>query len=371
MGLKSVLVVFCVGILGIGELSAQNDYYDQDCRTHDKVLAGMHIPGCEGPIFFIAGAYTLWTAREDSLNAANAAYSPDSEPPADNIGYPQWKLRSGFKVAIGSYFGADGWEIMLQYTWFYNLHNGWRTTIYNTVLPTFAYAAMSPDQYIYQPTPPYDHSIQLLGYRTQWSNQFNRIDFVLARTVFVGHYFLMRPFIGLLAFWDYQKPQAVYHYSTEAGPTTVGPINCASSSQTAWGVGPYVGGGLEYCFYSDCLSQVGIFTDWGVALPWSTFKAKNRVEVNCENTATDTDLGINVLDSRNNFLTSTLMLEVILGIRWILWFGDGFSFTLQAAWENQWYSDHNHMYMFVSAPQGLGSSDYSMQGLTIKVVFGF
>lgn len=228
-------------------------------RSQAIVPAGPHTPDEAGPMFYITGAYTLWTAREGALSVAYGRYSPLVEVPRGNISYPQWKLNSGFKVSAGFFIGTDGWELMAQYTWFYNWNNKNREIVWGEFeTPTYQWGVLYPIQgYVLH------NSLQSLS--RHWDLQFNRIDFVWARTFFGGHSLLVRPFAGLMGFWDYQKLEIIDQRNLTAAVSGFNGLE----KQHSWGIGPYAGFGAEFVFYCDCVNQFGFFGSWGLALPWT------------------------------------------------------------------------------------------------------
>lgn len=373
MGRKFAIVL--LGLLLFKQLDAgceidsscyqpRNDCSDEYThRSQAIVPAGPHTPDEIGPMFYITGAYTLWTAREGALPVAYGRYSPIDEVPRGRISYPQWKLNSGFKVSAGFFIGTDGWELMVQYTWFYNWGNKNAQITWSDLGSTSYQWPVMPQVQLYEHTGLdgfFTPARSLQSIRRHWDIQFNRIDFVWARTFFGGHSLLVRPFAGIMAFWDDQKLHmvAVSNDTTGAGYR-------GHESQTSWGVGPYAGFGAEFVFYSDCSNQFGFFGSWGLALPWTTFKAKISSKAS---TSENTQKGNN---THNNRELSTVMMEAIVGLRYVVYCGCSFMFLMEVAWECQVYTDHNHMYSFTAYPQGAGAQDLSFQGLTARIGFGF
>lgn len=331
-------------------------------------------------MIYFSAAYTLWTSREDSLAVSSGAFSALdyltlAEVPQQHVTYPQWKACSGFKVAAGSFFGHDGWEVMLQYTWFYNLnnrnkHNHWT----DPLIVNFQYPALV-DLYAMDSTDfgnPEHSSLSSASY--VWNNQFNRFDLILGRNFFAGHYLLMKPFVGFMGWIDFQVLRATYRTQDNITPDRQQPgfqTFCAKEVQNSWGVGPYIGTRIEFLFYSDECNQFGLFGDMGAALPWATFYTKIENIYAC-NTHIDTEHDpTKNLNVRNQQALTTFMVEVALGFRWTVWICDEYLFGIQVAWENQLYRNYNHMYIPTSAPQGLGMGEFVLQGLTAKITFGF
>lgn len=345
--------MICVSVYGYTDCCDYSLEFAQAC-----IPAGQYIPNEDGFVLYLSASYTLWASRETGLAIANGAFSPNMSVPSRNTTYPQWKLRSGFKVAAGAFFGTDGWEILLQYTWFYNLHNHMRVNQW-TNEPGHQSFQLPALQYM---------GTDLFRSSNAWSMQFNRIDFFLSRTFFAGTCVLISPFVGFLSWWDFQKLEATYQVQDTTLPIQT---TCAQEYQNAWGTGPYIGDVVEFCVYNDEFYQVGFYGQLGVSLPWSTYHTKVKNQMACDSSIDSNQTSVQNLYSINRQELTTFMVEVILGFRFIVWFNDCCSFMLQIAWENQLYRNHNHMYIPMSAPQGLGSQEFILQGLTVTLAFGF
>lgn len=317
------------------------------------IPTGKSMTDLDCSLVILSASYTLWTARESGLqmSVGSIGFANTGELPQHPVQHPEWNLVSGFKVGVGVQFPNDGWVLFAQYTWFYNKQNDTNKRSY------FA------NQYPVWPVQmPNTEAATFIVPR--WQNTFNRVDCTLMRTFFVGHYVTFGPFFGLLSWWDYQWLDGAYFTHGERHLAT----GVIKARQGAWGIGPYGGYDLSFYLYNDNMNFFSLFFHWGVSMPWSQFRATAKTHTDSTNIDTDS---LVLQRSKDVVWTTTQVQEIVLGFRWEVWVADIWSFLLQAGWELQVYTNHNHMYNILYYPQGFGSANYTMQGLTIKVGFAF
>lgn len=328
--------------------------YDDSTSNSDNSPAKMAVPpsptpGEAGPNVFISADYTLWTAREAGLAIAESTYysTASTAPVEGKVFYPDWKLRSGFKVDLGVYLPHDNWDLKAEYTWFYNKGNHMKD------LGVAAGQTLNTNW-----IDPLSGVQTIASAAAKWDNWFNRIDVTLGRSFFAGHYLAIRPFMGLLGAWDNQDLDIQYKTTTtQANPYTI------DNDQKWWGVGIYSGTESTFTFMSDSSNQWSLFLNAGAALPWSKFDSKNTTKDDSGNTKASVG---------NDFYTVAPMIEATLGIRWETWWSDGsWKFLLQAGWEEQVWFNHNNFVVPGSDANSIGSGSYTMQGLTIKAAVAF
>jgi len=409
--LKKLLSIFGVVCFSIASLSAgpccPTEKQSNNCcdvNTREKMMPpsrtavppGKYQQGEDSPCVLISADYTLWTARQGGLAYAITGLNFDgSENCCGTVCYPKWKLRSGFKVDLGMYLDHDGWDVVAQYTWFYNQNNRFDSCCFDagTGMATWGLPLQIGEleqtncAQIFLPS-------QLTAACAKWDNWFNRIDLQMGRTFYAGHYHTLRAFLGLLGAWDQQDfdinylPTCFFDGSTNY---------LLRNRQTWWGIGPWAGVCPAYIFPQGCSdTQWSIFLDSGIALPWCKADATHRMFTQASVASTSTsgcndcnDCGscndccddggcdcieVNCDDPRiacyeNVFWNVMPVLDLALGLRWETWFECNWNFLLQAAWEQQVYFDHNHMFALGDNPRGSGN--YTMQGLTIKAAIGF
>jgi len=351
--LKKLLSIFAVVCFSTSSAYAYDDE-DSKSPARSSVPPGKHYGGEDGgPNVMISAAYTLWTAREDGLATATSTHltTANASITEGKVFYPDWKVRSGFKVDLGVLLDHDGWDLLAQYTWFYNKKN-------NLVNQPFTLGEAVSTWAVNQ------SQSALRTNRNKWDIWFNRIDLMLSRVFYTGHYMDMKAFLGLVGAWDKQHFDIDYVGSTGSADDEYKWRN----QQDWWGVGPYAGVCPTYIFGpADSDSHFSVFLDSGIALPWS--KANALMRQYYDDTTTSADM-TNLDSSRNVFWGLAPMVELALGLRWETWFENNWNFLLQAAWENQVWFSHNHMINKLHVNNGPAGS-YVMQGLTIKAVIGF
>lgn len=315
---------------------------DKDSGKKHAVPPGEYGMGEDSPNIFVSVDYTLWTAREAGLAvAASNFYATAQAPALGSVFYPDWKLRSGFKVGLGANVGHDGWDVQAQYTWFYNKNNKLKA---HSMTAGQAISVWRVD--------PSSNQVALNAVSSSWNNWFNRIDVELARSFYAGHYLAYRPWIGLLGAWDEQWFEFDY---TDTNST----VYYYRNSQKFWGIGPYAGTDASFFF----TNEWALFLTSGASLPWSKYDAKTKQNTNSTGTTSK-------FYTQNTFWNVSPMFELALGLRWDTWWSDNsWHFRLQAGWEQQVWFSHNNM--FAVGTDGDGSGNYSMQGLTIKARANF
>ncbi|MBS0585007.1 MAG: hypothetical protein JSR76_01745 [Verrucomicrobia bacterium] len=298
-------------------------------------------PTCSLATISIDAAYTLWTAREDGLGISLSQIYLASLPASltGSVFYPEWRLRSGFKVGLDCTLAYDGWDIALGYTWFWNKHNRLISTT-SVISSNFL---------------PFSDTFTTSG---SWNNWFNRIDGQLGRSFYVGNYVTLRPFLGLLSAFERQSFTIEYSNLSSFFALTIEEQN----RQKWFTIGPYIGAETSFICNHSKEHEFSFFLDGGAALGWGHYRTTNVT------TGNETSYISNIHNSYRNI---DPMIELAFGIRWQnFWLPcyDSSSFVLQAAFETQTWFGHNQM--GIVSTQGT-SNNYSMQGLTFKAEVNF
>ncbi|MBS0585795.1 MAG: hypothetical protein JSR76_05800 [Verrucomicrobia bacterium] len=337
----------CPSCYGSSSNAMPTTQYSSGAQTvvRAAVPPAVYCRDTDSPVMTLDVAYTLWTAREESLAVAvsNWYLVPVAAAAASqgSVHYPSWKLCSGFKIGAGWFSEHDCWDVKFLYTWFSNKHNGMKEASFTAgqALPTWV-----NDGFI------------LDSASSSWSNWFQRLDAQVGRDFYVGQYIALRPFAGLLGAWDKQWFDIDY----------VRAASIASSwenMQKWWGIGPYGGFNTNFIFCNSNDTEWSFFLNSGFALTWSHFQTSQQY-LNAD--------GLYLANYGNNFWQVSPMLEVSLGLRYetdfACWCPNSF-LTLEAAWEEQVWFSHNQ-FMIVSESQSL-SGNYAMQGFTLKAGLAF
>ncbi len=363
--LKKALSVFGVVCFSMASLFA--DYGDNSdngsniTNTNTKAAIPPSVHANEdGPCCFITADYTYWVARQAGLAYVTSNdYSTTgatTTPTRGSVFYPSFTGRSGFKVGAGCLLNHDGWDLYVEYTWFYNKQNNGQYG---------GNAAFSVNQGLANWWTPESASggiDDVYQANAFWANWFNRVDAQIARSFYAGHYLQLRPFLGLLGAWDQQYYNIHYNEVSFSNRW-----NTWINNQQWWGVGPYAGICSAFLFpIGDNSTQWSIFMDMGTSLPWQKWQVDKQLTSNIS-VSYPTEAY-----TRDSFWSTEPMVEMALGLRWETWWTEGmnWNFLLQAAWESQVYFSHNHMVPIGKEAYG-AQGDYIMQGLTIKAKVGF
>jgi|JI9StandDraft_1071089.scaffolds.fasta_scaffold12558_5 hypothetical protein len=302
---------------------------------------------------YINASYILWTARQEGMAIAasnttiNTPISTDSAIQGEIV-YPNWKLTSGFKAAIGTYLGHDGWDLGLQFIWFASRHNNYSTLTQGALFPTWLLGTFLTDVNTAQ---------------SRWNNFFYRLDGKIARDFYLGRTLTVKPFIGLIGAIEKQWFDIAYTYNVNP----LLPLAITDKNrQKWWGFGPYLGSNNSFICYQRGPSAYSLFLNSGVALAWGNYKTAYDLESETP-LLPPTDIFINI---KNSYWNLTPLLELALGIRLETSHTacDKWSSLLQVAWESQLWFGHNQMALLNRMHDG---NNYSMQGLTVTAQISF
>lgn len=300
---------------------------------------------------FAFGEYILWTPRAQLVAGTSGIYTggiQNANAVQGSALQPSFHLLSGFRVGLGVTHDHDQWDTKIDYTWL--RQNPSMKTLYSvsddvdsTAYATFPLSTVAAS---------FDPQI-VTSVASEWQYHFNNIDLDSGRDFFVGHYFALRPHAGFKFAWTRNWFNNTY---TTTDSTVTWHVN---SSQKFWGVG--LRAGLDPTFYFN--DSWMIFSTTALSLPWSKFSI-DQSTVNTTTSETYVTFG-------NTYYTVAPVLEVALGLRWAVKFGDNdcYAFALQTGWEEQvWFNQVN----WVSAPNSLGQGgDLTQQGLTVRARFDF
>ena len=226
--LKKLIPILGVACFSMASLSAAyDDGSSSSSSTNNSNNQGKMMavppsasPGDTGPNVFLSADYTLWTARQSGLAVAltNFYGAGTVSPDKGHVHYPEFKLRSGFKVDLGVYLPHDNWDLVGEYTWFYNKTNSFHA-------PTFT-SGQAVNTWLIDPV---NNTPATLSYfASRWQGWFQRVDVTMGRSFYAGHYLALRPFLGLLGAWDSQDFDINYQFSTDSTLSSV------DNDQTWW-----------------------------------------------------------------------------------------------------------------------------------------
>lgn len=319
---------------------------------------------------FITADFIYWTARQDGLAYARSGLYDYSVGVAfDDLEhgetyYPSTKFSPGFKVGIGLNLAHDGWDTLVNYTWYRsNHHHSIVTTDASALSPVVLWdVALLGPGYVGQnfiATTPF---VNVGRASSSWSIHFNNIDWEMGRNYYISQYLTLRPYAGLKGTWMHQ------HFTASYGEFVPAEIDADISDATMhqiqkfWGVGARTG--LDASWYMT--KNWSIFSNTALSAVWGRFYNTRQDSV----TATGTEVKSTIINTRSNFHTVKPVLELQLGVRYDYWFcDDDYHFGVEAAWEEQVWFSQNQFIELVS-PSG-STADLILQGLTIDFRFDF
>ena len=298
------------------------------------VPPGQYPGGDDSLDFFVGASYTYWVPYQTGMVIGQGRTGAAGN--YGNFATPSVEGASGFKVMLGANTQHDAWNVQIEYTWFYRSPGFSANNLKNSVPYT---ATFNQTDVLYTEL------------SSKFKNQFNRIDAMVDRSFYAGHYLAFRPWLGLLGAFDYQD----LDYNAVAS----GAQQQARFHQDWWGIGPYAG--AEATFYFT--NEWGLFISSGASLLLSNHDVRMRLG-NVE----DGTLSPSVINTKDNFNGVEPMVEAKLGLRWDSNWTD-WALRIDVAWEAQTYFNHNGFLPYYS-PTGV-QGDYSMQGLTVGVRVNF
>lgn len=372
---------------GVSVLSADPQVHSK-CHPNNQCMVpcSKYLHDECGTIFFVSGEYLLFAVKQDSLQTLLGKYnwfydglSPiTSDRIFDQTGviYPKMKVTSGFKVGLGIAFEDDGWDSHIRYTWINTRTNAMNPTYsYGTnlgslfgnldplVVPAWRFNYESFDGILN------DLNNWVTSTNSKWDIQWNRFDWIVAKSFCVNR-FCLRQFLGLVGWWEYQRLFIDYFIN---GSRNILPLeyNFASvrAYQTAGGVGPYLGGELEFILSGQVkCNYFSFFMQNGISLLWSYFDAYWTVD---KQLVTGADIASDavVVNAKNAYWTNCPMLELLWGLRYTSMSTEGgLGFSLQVGWELQAWFDHFHAFnTFYLTGAGTSNSLFTMQGLAVRL----
>ncbi|MCH9617535.1 MAG: hypothetical protein SP4CHLAM5_03000 [Chlamydiia bacterium] len=334
---KKVTALFVLGCLTATNIFADN----MSSKKEQEPSMEQYVPpaqplGKDGSLnYYLKAAYTLWAPYN---NATTYGTGIGTASLRGNILQANTYAASGFKVGAGANLDHDGWHLGATYTWF--LHD-----------PATTGDAVNAGQDYYSIQ---DIALTLNSASSKYKIQFNRIDAMIHRNFYIGHYVAFRPWLGLLASWDTQN----LNYNTTGDDD----ITVRSRlKQTWWGIGPY--GGAEATYY--ITNHFGLYISSGASM---LLTEKTNTSYFYSTTADAPAVENFIENNKGNQNDVEPLLEASLGVRYeSLW--EKVSLRIDLAWETQTYLMHTS---FLEIGDSVPTrTNYSMQGLTATARVSF
>ncbi|MGH2639422.1 MAG: Lpg1974 family pore-forming outer membrane protein [Rhabdochlamydiaceae bacterium] len=312
----------------------------------------------DGTDLWIQADVLYMHATEDGVNYGIRQETNSSfiDGQVKNISY-DWNW--GWRAGIGYNLPHDGWDMLLNYTWFRS--NESKTS--NTDAPESIRQTW---------TNPYNTQgaadalvAHALG-RTHL--KFDYLDFQLGREFFVSKWLTLRPFMGARGLWAHRDMTIKY-----SGGSALGALQTPLSKLKEKFSNRFRGGGL----------LAGLDTQWGLGEGWSfygqfalslIYGTQRLHEKQDEYTAAAAVTRIaHVHDSWTIVRTMT---DLGLGLRWDhLFYDDAYRIRFQLGWEqhilNGFDKDINLVNSTVQGKFAFNQGDFALSGITFQARFDF
>jgi len=283
-------------------------------------------------------AEALWMhATEDCLSYAVKSESTTIvDGRVKNVDY-RWNW--GFRAGIGYNLPHDGWDALLNWTWF-------RANESKIDSPK------APEVILPNLIAPQSVVAEAAG-KGRARLHVNLLDFELGREFFVSKWLTLRPFMGARAAWFNRAFKFGYR----------GPLNASGHDHNRFRAGG-IRGGLD--------------TQWGLGSGWSFFGdialsllyGKQRLHAHQDTGAT------RLYHVHNAWSAVRPMLDLAFGLRWDRLFGDSDAYRvrLQLGWEQTSIFGFEKDLNFVNVVPGkfaYNSGDLALSGLSFQARFDF
>lgn len=308
----------------------------------------------DGMDMFLYAGFIYWTARLDGLSYALTGVGDFSNDPSKgNVHSVDWNWDPGFKAGYGWTFCHGGWDLYLQYTWFYTNVSSERRSQH--IQPSFEIAT------------PFTYSLIEAFFIDQahahWDLHYQLGDLELGRNYYINRFLKLRPFIGIKGAWQKQD----YNVFFETAYIQNNVFNIKSDQDLMlWGIGMKAGLNTAWHFYK----HFSVYGDFALTGMW-THHNINRKDVFSEIQSSN--------QQQQNNITVTNLQSTLRIIKPVLEFGIGFRLEsyfhcnrmhiqLQSGWEAQIWPNQT---LYINLSNYYDKFDLSLQGLTTKLRLDF
>ncbi len=294
----------------------------------------------DGTDLWVQAEALFMHATEDGL-----AYGIKSDTAAfangrvKNVGY-DWDW--GFRAGIGYNIPHDGWDVLLNWTWFQAHETKHKSTT-------------APEIVLVTEANPASTVLAAPFAKGKAHLHYNLLDLEMGREFFVSKWLTLRPFMGTRAAWLNRNFKTAY----------AGGIDIDGHSHNRFrGIG--LRGGLD--------------TQWGLGSGWSFFGdialsliyGTHRIHSH-----QDTDPGdVRIQHIHNSWNIVRPMLDLALGLRWDHLFScDAYRIRFQLGWEQHTFfgfeKDLNFVNPLFPGKYTFNQGDLGLSGLSFQVRFDF
>jgi hypothetical protein len=327
--------------------------------SHDDLITPNATPKVQrGMDMFITTGLLYWSARLDTLSYAQSGIgnlSTNQNPSQGKEYSVDWGWDPGFKAGYGWSLAHGGWDLYLQYTWFYS--NVSSRNNQSDLLPTFdiiSPISQTPDDFV---------PLSMSGAHARWNLHYQMLDLELGRNYYINRYLKLRPFIGLKGTWQKQA----YHVSFNTIPILINSVSTPfdfkmNQHQMLWGIGPRTGLNTSWQF-SKHFSLYGDFALTGLWTHYNISRKDRFEEINIP------DDQISTANLKETLHVIKPALELGIGFRLERYFhSNRFHMLFQAGWETQIWPNQT---LYINLNHSKSRYDLSLQGFTTKFRFDF
>ncbi len=309
---------------------------------------------------YITADFIWWKAKEEGLDYALTGIAFEQLGTANpqrinadkgSVHRPHSEYEPGFKVGAGLKFRHDGWDLFAQYTW---LHVDGRKSEAHSDRD----GDSNVQSYFGMPRSGALLSFLFAEAEAKWSMHFNVLDLELGRNFWISKWLTLRPFVGMKFSWIDQDFDVEFERSFPTSPNNPSRSYKVDMDLDQSAVG--LRAGLDSAWY--LWKKWCIYGDLAISGIWNDFDSSRKDRVTFNN-ITSTSAHFD-----KDSCTVTAVLEWALGLRFETAFhNDDFMFMMQAGWEQQVWFNQNQFLI----PSNEGSSNLSLEGLTLKAGFYF
>lgn len=326
--------------------SIQSQYDPITPNAGPKVQNGMDM--------FITLDFIYWTARLDKLSysqtgigtlEANKSFS------TGHINSIDWAWDPGFKTGYGWIFYHGGWDLYLQYTWFYsNASDSKRSP---NLQPAFSIVPLSAS--LNPPSP----EISRKGH-AHWALHYQIGDLELGRNYYINQFLKLRPFIGVKGTWQKQDYN-VFFDSLSLNVNNQSTLFNYTMRQDhmTWGIGMRTGLYTAWQF-TNWFNLYGDFALTGIWMSYDVYRKDIFKQETTKNVTADIEEGLYIIQP---------VFEFAIGLRMETYFHQNrLHVRLQAGWEAHIWPSQT---FYISLMNQSQRYDLTLQGLTAKFRFDF
>lgn len=298
----------------------------------------------DGADVFITANFILWEATQKGFPFAYT--NPIIGDMQGTIYYPNYQFDPGFQVGFGLELGHDGWDTLVNYTWFHT-ENHKRTVNEN------------PDLAFYQ--------TGNKGTKSLWTGSMDFrflldvIDFEIGRSYYISEDLALRPFAGIKAAWNREH--------AKQNLDDIHEIYSVETRQKAFEIG--LRAGLD--------SNYKINKNWSIFGNYAFSVLSGDVESVSRASATNTTPNEVLANFRNKVDTIQPVIELAMGICWDIWSeSEEYHLGVSAGYDLQYWNNNLYTKVPVIDPSTntidhvvTKAGDLSIQGLNIKFRFDF